>query len=431
MDAYPDIHKPWQFKSVPKGFWQGAEGIENAKSATRWLVAELGYDLEEIPIGLTSKDFQENGLYGMLSNIYGGSVQKALEDAFPKQDFKPWQFQRVPNRYWEGEMGREHARDATRWLVEDRLDLDPMRAPGRLERRDFRGNGLWGMLNQVYSNSEYSAFDDAYPGLCKKWEFGSVHNNYWSGKGGRNRRAEAVRWLVEDKLRMLLEDVPHLLTRRYFDENGLCGLISNLYHGSVYEALSEAYPRRFTQEELLEGALKRVNFHQRLGRKVESLLLRHLSEYCEENGIPHEEQKELATGFVDFWMDEGIAFDITSSRTREGIRRKWKKKRYQEDPRVVELRIVVVAGSFSSLDYKELNKESPQNVSVVHYGDLFHEFGLPSTNLRLELEALALMTPKNASRIRTELEKAKVRGQNHIYSTERTLKLIQSRLSEF
>ena len=96
-----------------------------------------------------------------------------------------------------------------------------------------------------------------------------------------------------------------------------------------------------------------------------------------------------------------------------------------------EFRIVVVAGSFSSLDYKELNKESPQNVSVIHYGDLFHEFGPPSTNLRLELEALALMTPKNAPRIRDELEKAITRGQKHIYSTERTLKLIQSRLSEF
>ncbi len=39
-NAYPGRFHPWEFRNVPKNFWQGGNGLDNARRATRWLCEE-------------------------------------------------------------------------------------------------------------------------------------------------------------------------------------------------------------------------------------------------------------------------------------------------------------------------------------------------------------------------------------------------------
>lgn len=83
-NAYPGRFYPWEFRNVPKNFWQGEAGLENAKRATRWLVEEkLGVPRERVYQDVTYHLFREYGLGGMLTGCFGGSSIAALHNAYP------------------------------------------------------------------------------------------------------------------------------------------------------------------------------------------------------------------------------------------------------------------------------------------------------------------------------------------------------------
>lgn len=80
--AYPGLYKPWELKYVPMGYWNE----ENAIQATKWLIEEkLCWNHEEVSKNISQRTFKQNGLWGMLRCIYGGSPYKALKNAYPDQ----------------------------------------------------------------------------------------------------------------------------------------------------------------------------------------------------------------------------------------------------------------------------------------------------------------------------------------------------------
>ena len=83
-NAYPGRFHPWEFRNVPKNFWQGEKGLVNARRATRWLCEEtLGVQKERVFQDVTYHLFREHGLGGMLTGCFSGSSIQALHNAYP------------------------------------------------------------------------------------------------------------------------------------------------------------------------------------------------------------------------------------------------------------------------------------------------------------------------------------------------------------
>jgi hypothetical protein len=83
-NAYPGRFHPWEFRNVPKNFWQGEQGLANARRATRWLCEEvLGVPRDRVFQDVTYHLFREHGLGGMLTGCFKGSSIQALHNAYP------------------------------------------------------------------------------------------------------------------------------------------------------------------------------------------------------------------------------------------------------------------------------------------------------------------------------------------------------------
>jgi hypothetical protein len=83
-NAYPGRFHPWEFRNVPKNFWQGEQGLANARRATRWLCEEvLRVPRERVFQDVTYHLFREHGLGGMLTGCFNGSSIQALHNAYP------------------------------------------------------------------------------------------------------------------------------------------------------------------------------------------------------------------------------------------------------------------------------------------------------------------------------------------------------------
>lgn len=167
-DVYPAL-EAWDRDTVPRDFWRGEQGRENARRATRRMLEESGLvnlALEELAREVTQHTFAEHGLSGMLSNVYMSSPYEALRDLYPQ--LRPWQMTRVPLRYWNGAEGREHAREAMQWLM-DRLELSTNASYEELQtsltRHAFREAGLSGMLQTVYNSRISQGIDEVLSGL--------------------------------------------------------------------------------------------------------------------------------------------------------------------------------------------------------------------------------------------------------------------------
>jgi len=75
--------QPWQMRHPPTALWQGTSGLDRARSATRWLVAQLGLAGQaRIPTDLVqAEDFARYGLGYMLRCCYAGDPVAALTAA--------------------------------------------------------------------------------------------------------------------------------------------------------------------------------------------------------------------------------------------------------------------------------------------------------------------------------------------------------------
>ena len=232
-NAYPEKYKPWQFANVPNSYWTK----ETAAEATRWLIEEkLKWSEEELLKKLSTKTFCDNGLRGMLANVFDGSPYAAIDNAYPEK-YKPWQFAKVPNSYWT----KETAAEATRWLIEEKLKWSEEELLKKLSTKTFTDNKLVGMFASVFNRSPYAAINNAYPGKYKPWQFANVPKSYWT----KETAAEATRWLIEEKLKWSEEELLKKLSTKTFYDNGLGEMLNAIFTKSPYAAINNAYPEKY------------------------------------------------------------------------------------------------------------------------------------------------------------------------------------------
>ena len=142
-NAYPGKFKSWEFSKVPKNFWN----METAKKATMWLIEEkLKWSDEDVRRNLSQNTFKENSLRGMLDVLFNCSPYLAIENAYPGK-FKPWELPSVPKKFWN----LETAKEATIWLIEEKLKWSDEDVKEKLTLNTFKENSLKSMLNYLFN----------------------------------------------------------------------------------------------------------------------------------------------------------------------------------------------------------------------------------------------------------------------------------------
>ena len=139
-----------------------------------------------------------------------------------------------PRGFWSGDCGRAAAVEILRHLVAG--GLDPLSLTDREARRlRLRGaveawGGLWHLVDAVF------------PGQYRPWQMPKARR-LWKGMLGV-WGPKAVRWLVEERLRLGFEEIPKRLRLRQFRENGLGGL-AKACNNRLFSLVELGYPGVF------------------------------------------------------------------------------------------------------------------------------------------------------------------------------------------
>ncbi|TVX99004.1 hypothetical protein [Paenibacillus cremeus] len=231
--AYPGQFKPWELQQTPQGFWTVEMGIV----ATRWLIEEkLCWSIIDLKHLLCVNTFNDNNLGGMLYIVFDKSPYSAVNAAYPGK-FKPWELNKTPLNFWNRAAGIE----ATRWLMQEELKWSDEDIKDKLSGNTFAENGLQGMLHTVFNGSPFAALDAAYPDKLKPWELRKVPQHFWS----LETSVDAVRWLIEEKLKWSEMDIKKSLSESIFVRNNLSGMLQHVFKDSPYAAINAAYPGKF------------------------------------------------------------------------------------------------------------------------------------------------------------------------------------------
>ncbi len=211
----------------------------------RGLVEEVWkFDLEEIPKKVSYQLFVDSNMGNFLWLFYKNSPMKAIQDAYPDRFFK-WEFNRVPNHFWDGRKGIENSLEAIKWLVKKyNINGDEKRMP--VGHKEFEEEGLGRMLYLNFSWCTFLALKAVFPNL-KRWQMQAVPNGFYDSE---SQQKIALESLLQDLgmpsfSRLSSEEIYDCNTRkirkRDFEKKRLRGLLAK-NNNSVYDVFNAIYP---------------------------------------------------------------------------------------------------------------------------------------------------------------------------------------------
>ena len=163
-DAYKIVLYSKLNKKFPRGYWVYEDGLERAKIIVRYLFNDiLKYSIEDIKKKASKQVFIEHKLAGMLLVLFDNSPYDAIKNAYG-DEIHIWELNCVGNNYWN----LDTAREATKWLIEEKLQWTSEEVKKNIRVSTFEDNGLVGMLDRVFKYSPYKALENAYTGQYTK-----------------------------------------------------------------------------------------------------------------------------------------------------------------------------------------------------------------------------------------------------------------------
>ncbi len=243
-NAYPGTFHRWDFKK--KGMWDRKSGEKLAKKAVKWLIEEklAVEDTMVIPATVTHRHFGDNHLGDLLAH-YQDSLFEAVTLAYPNR-FKRWEFVDESEDLWKRDGAKELARDACKWLVEEQISISVEDIPHTLSNNTFYEHGLKYMMD-LFDHSIYKAVENAYPNRFKQWEFKGA-TDMWQGSQGLDLAHKATRWLIKEKLGVVMGDIPAKISKKSFIDNGLGAMLAICFNHSHIKAIKNAYPDLISHE---------------------------------------------------------------------------------------------------------------------------------------------------------------------------------------
>lgn len=133
--------------------------VENRVVALKYLFEEdLKWNIDDIKEKLTWSIFKERGL-GTL-HTYHPSLYEIVNLAYPNS-IKEWELQHseVPSNFSSKKSIRKKA---VKWLVAEKLKLNPSEALAKLNKGDFLRYGLTDIFHNYYNRSVKKAINDAF-----------------------------------------------------------------------------------------------------------------------------------------------------------------------------------------------------------------------------------------------------------------------------
>lgn len=217
-------------KSFPTGFWKRPESKNDAIDITKYLIEEVlcwtDFDIKD---KLIFKTFKENKLGGMISNLFKCSVYDTINNAYPNK-FKQWELKNVLLNFWNDETAKE----ALKWLIEEKLEWDNENIKNKLIGTIFEENGLKGLFVNKFNSSTYSAINFLYPDKFKPWELKYAPRRYWNTETSK----EAIKWLIEENLELSnTENIDRHLSKCTFCNNQLGGMFHYIFSNSTKKLL--------------------------------------------------------------------------------------------------------------------------------------------------------------------------------------------------
>ena len=189
-----------RIKSFPRNFWKYAD----TRKIIRYLIEkELEWTDSELLEKLSIDTFKQFSLGSMLNRMYGNNTYKAIDHAYPNR-FKPWEYSRTRRNTWK--------------IIETPVDMT-----------NYISSFV---INSENLNSSYKI---------------KIHNNYHINS---LNSTQAIKWMIEEKLKWDDEDIKNNLSLNTFKEYGLYSMIVKKYNYNIYKAIDATYPNRFKPWEL-------------------------------------------------------------------------------------------------------------------------------------------------------------------------------------
>lgn len=146
---------------------------------------------------------------------------------------------RFPNRYWVAFEPEENIIPIVRYLIEEKLKLSEEELKTRWGLKLLREYKLAGMLNVAFANSTFALINTVYPNRFKPWEFNRTGS--WTVESG----IEAIRWVVEEKLKLSDEELKKQWSKNFVCQHDLIGAVQYVFSNNLFLAIDSAYPNRF------------------------------------------------------------------------------------------------------------------------------------------------------------------------------------------
>ncbi|KAA0563515.1 hypothetical protein F0342_11910 [Bacillus sp. CH30_1T] len=152
-----------------------------------------------------------------------------LENAYPGQ-LNPLDFKQVPNRFWQGDEGRQRAIKTVKHIIEQKCNIPIEKIPGKIDVAFFRENELLGLF-AIFDYSPYKVLEAAYPGVFSPWELKSVPLNFWTSP--KNIK-EFMDWFLFEKIRYDSYKAAILqIQTKHFFQSGHTGFFQRAFDGKL------------------------------------------------------------------------------------------------------------------------------------------------------------------------------------------------------
>lgn len=154
LSFYEYDFKPWELRSIQITNLSKEEGI----TAIRWYIEEkMQWTEEEIKKNWRSRTISKDGIARIIKTVFNNSMYEAINTSYPNR-FKPWELA-LPRTYWNF----ESAKEAMKWLVEEKLQFDPKEALSKLSYEDVYSNNLRAMLEIGFKTNLEEAIKLTFP----------------------------------------------------------------------------------------------------------------------------------------------------------------------------------------------------------------------------------------------------------------------------
>lgn len=204
------------------------------KIMVRHLVITLhSYSRADVLTKVNHAFLQDNCLGGA-KKFFNNRDIELLIYCFPEWNLKAWEFEKVPQNFWRS---RENQRDFVLWVAEKEKIMLQTKEDYRKITSEMivRYGGSKAMRN---AGSLFNLLNTVAQDKYKKWEITVI----WPWH--EDELIPAIKWLVEEKLKLTPEQACYL-TKQDFIDNNLDGLLAHVGNRSVLKALELAYPGRY------------------------------------------------------------------------------------------------------------------------------------------------------------------------------------------